>query len=132
MPAISEQFMEAVYTVTKMVPKGQVATYGQIATYVVSPRYARAVGRALKLLPPARKDVPWQRVINAAGRISARGEVGRPILQEKLLKREGIVFEPSGRVNLAIFGWAGPPEGWIPPFDEPAPERARRRVGRQR
>lgn len=124
--------MEAVYAVTKMVPKGQVATYGQIATYVISPRYARAVGRALKLLAPERDDVPWQRVINSAGRISARGEVGRPILQEKLLKHEGVVFEPSGRVNLAVFGWSGPPEGWRPPFDEPKPARMSRKVGRHR
>lgn len=130
MPKLSEEFMEAVYAVTKMIPRGQVASYGQVATYVISPRYARAVGRALKHLPPGRDDVPWQRVINAAGRVSARGDVERPVVQERLLKQEGVVFDPSGRVNLAIFGWAGPPEGWIPPFDEPAPERARRRVGR--
>lgn len=117
MPKLSEEFFEAVYEVTKMVPAGQVATYAQIATYVISPRYARAVGTALKNLPKSRtKEVPWQRVINASGRVSARGEVRRPILQERLLKKEGIVFDASGRTNLAIFQWAGPGDDWEPPF----------------
>lgn len=132
MTTISQEFMEAVYALTKMVPRGQVATYGQIATYVISPRYARAVGRALKHLPEHRTDVPWHRIINAVGRVSARGDVQRPILQERLLVAEGIHLEPSGRVNLRIFGWAGPKVGWVPPFDEPAPERARVKVGRLR
>jgi methylated-DNA-protein-cysteine methyltransferase-like protein len=112
---LSREFCEAVYTVTKLIPKGQVATYGQIATYVISPRHARAVGSALEHLPRRRsKEVPWQRVINAGGRISARGEVERPIVQERLLKREGIVFDESGRTNLVIFGWAGPGDDWEP------------------
>ncbi len=132
MVAISDEFIEAVYALTKMVPKGQVATYGQIATYVVSPRYARAVGRALKRLPQDRVDVPWHRIINAAGRVSARGDVHRPVLQEKLLTKEGVKFSPAGRVNLAIFGWSGPNEGWTPPFDEPKPERSQVKAGRRR
>ncbi len=125
MPRLTEEFMEAVYTVTKLVPAGQVASYGQIATYVISPRYARAVGRALKLLPQDRRDVPWQRIINAAGHISGRGEVERADLQERLLKNEGIIFEPSGRVNLRVFGWRGPGSSWVIPFDDPAPAKSR-------
>ncbi len=132
MVAISDEFIEAVYELTIMVPEGQVATYGQIATYVVSPRYARAVGRALRHLPQDRTDVPWHRIINAAGRVSARGDVHRPVLQEKLLIKEGVKFSPSGRVNLAIFGWSGPKEGWTPPFDEPKPERSQVKAGRRR
>jgi methylated-DNA-protein-cysteine methyltransferase related protein len=109
---IPSDFAEAVYRITKMIPRGQVATYGQIATYVVSPRYARAVGTALRNLPRSRaKEVPWQRVINAGGRISARGDVERPTVQERLLKKEGIVFDRSGKTNLVIFGWAGPGAG---------------------
>jgi methylated-DNA-protein-cysteine methyltransferase-like protein len=125
MPQLTEEFMETVYAVTMMVPAGQVASYGQIATYVISPRYARAVGRALKLLPRDRTDVPWQRIINAAGHISGRGEVQRADLQQRLLKKEGIIFEPSGRVNLRVFGWTGPGKSWVIPFDEPAPDKAR-------
>lgn len=108
-PALSSEFAEEVYRITKLIPRGQVATYGQIATYVASPRYARAVGAALRNLPRARaKEVPWQRVINASGRISARGEVLRPTEQHRLLLREGIIFDEGGRTNLAVFGWAGP------------------------
>lgn len=116
-----------------MIPRGQVASYGQIATYVISPRYARAVGRALKMLTEERaRQVPWQRVINASGRISARGDVARPVLQEKLLIEEGVIFEASGRVRFEVFGWAGPPSGWVPPYDEPKPSRMNRKVGRSR
>jgi len=104
-----EDFAEKVYRLTKQIPKGQVATYGQIATYIYSPRYARAVGTALRNLPRKRsKEVPWHRVINAAGRISARGDVERPSVQERLLRKEGVVFDESGRTNLVIFGWCGP------------------------
>jgi methylated-DNA-protein-cysteine methyltransferase-like protein len=114
-PITGESFAEHVYRLTKMIPRGQVATYGQIATYVSSPRFARAVGTALRNLPRKRsKEVPWQRVINAAGRISARGDVHRPTIQERLLKAEGVVFDRTGRTNLAIFQWAGPGQGRIP------------------
>jgi methylated-DNA-protein-cysteine methyltransferase-like protein len=120
MPRLPEAFAEAVYSVTKLIPKGQVATYAQVATYVISPRYARAVGAALKHLPRRRtKEVPWQRVINASGRISARGEVERPALQERLLKKEGVVFDESGKTNLAVFQWAGPGDDWVIPFEAP-------------
>lgn len=124
MARISEDFAEAVYTVTKMIPPGQVATYAQVATYVISPRHARAVGAALKQLPASRsREVPWQRVINASGRISARGEVDRPERQLELLRAEGVLFDATGRTRLEIFGWAGPPKGWRPPLEETAPIR---------
>lgn len=129
MKVTTDAFREAVYQVTRMIPEGQVATYAQVATYVVSPRYARAIGNALKNLPPERHDeVPWQRVINSSGRISARGETHRPIRQERLLEREGVVFE-NGKVNLAVFGWQGPPAGWVPPFADPDLGRGGHRGG---
>ena len=106
-----------------MSPAGQVASYGQVATYVISPRYARAVGRALRELPHDRQDVPWHRVINAAGRISARGEVRRPIEQRKRLEREKIVFRED-KVDFRVFRWRGPPEDWEPPYEEPLPHQA--------
>lgn len=120
MPSLPEGFEEAVYRLTKLIPKGQVATYGQIATYVISPRHARAVGRALRNLPKARtKEVPWQRVINASGKISYRGDIHRPTIQLRLLKKEGVVFGPTGRTDLRIFGWVGPPKRWKIPFKAP-------------
>lgn len=131
----TEQFREAVYRVTKMIPKGNVATYSQIATYVLSPRHARAVGNALKNLPRDRHDeVPWQRVINASGRVSYRGETVRPIRQEQLLSAEGVELSPSGRIDLKTHRWAGPPEGWRPIFREPPSPRPwpKERVSRRR
>ncbi len=124
MAALAEDFREAVYAVVKLIPRGQVATYAQVATYVVAPRYARAVGTALKQLPRARlAEVPWQRVINAAGRISARGEVERPTAQARLLAREGVVIEGDGRIRLEVFQWRGPGPTWRPLLDDPEPPR---------
>lgn len=129
---IDDRFIETVYELTMMIPKGQVATYGQIATYVVSPRYARHVGRALKELPTKRaKEVPWQRVINSSGRISARGEVERPVVQRRLLEKEGVVFDDTDRINLAVFGWTGPPPDWRPPYADPVPTKTRRKAARR-
>lgn len=114
--------MDAVYTVVSLIPPGQVGTYGQVATYVVSPRHARAVGSALRHLPPSLSHrIPWQRVINANGAISHRGDVDRPRLQLELLRKEGVVFDEGGRTRLEVFGWQGPPPGWEPPFEYPFP-----------
>jgi methylated-DNA-protein-cysteine methyltransferase-like protein len=130
MPRLNEEFFEAVYAVTRLIPRGQVATYGQIATYVVSPRYARAVGTALKNLDRAQaKVIPWQRVVNASGRISARGEVDRPTRQAQLLKKEGVHFDRNGKIDLRIFGWSGPGRGWKTPYADPKPGRVRQAVG---
>jgi methylated-DNA-protein-cysteine methyltransferase-like protein len=115
-------FAEEVYRLTKLIPRGQVATYGQIATYVHSPRWARAVGTALRNLPRKRsKEVPWHRVINASGRVSHRGDVERPSVQLRLLQKEGVVFDKSGKTSLEIFGWAGP-------YARPRSPKGRKRI----
>ena len=62
-------FFDKVYIVVRMIPRGRVASYGQIATYLGHPRAARTVGWALHGIPEG-SDVPWQRVINAKGRIT--------------------------------------------------------------
>ncbi len=123
MPKLDEEFRQAVYKVVRMIPKGQVASYGQVATYVISPRYARAVGRALKELPEKlEKKVPWHRVINAAGRVSARGELHRPVEQERRLIAEKVVFK-NDKVDLRVFGWTGPEGDWEPLYEEPRPDK---------
>lgn len=61
------------------------------------------MGWALSALPED-SDVPWWRVINAAGRISLSGEHSA-VLQRALLLREGLKFAPGGAVNLGSFGW---------------------------
>ncbi|MBI4514880.1 MAG: MGMT family protein [Deltaproteobacteria bacterium] len=102
-------FARAVYRTVRLIPAGRVATYGQVAAILGHPRAARAVGSALHWLPRAELDrVPWQRVINAAGRISYRGDLYRPDLQRQLLEDEGVVFDRNGIVNLRRFRWIGP------------------------
>ena len=104
-----ESFYEAVYRVTRMIPRGRVASYGQIAAILGSPRASRAVGYALFNLrtDAAHADVPWQRVVNAQGGISARGDAVRAELQRRLLEQEGVRFEGE-IVKLEAWRWEGP------------------------
>lgn len=97
-------FYDAVYTLARDIPPGRVMTYGQIATILGAPRAARAVGYALRALPDG-SDVPWQRVINSRGGISARGDVTRPTLQQELLDGEGVRFGLDGTCDLAVYRW---------------------------
>ncbi len=90
-------FHARVAAAVRLVPAGRITTYGDVAGVLGSPRVARQVGWALAALP-ADSDVPWQRVINARGRISHRGDVLRPSEQQRLLEAEGIAFSDSGRV----------------------------------
>ena len=107
-------FHRLVYRVVRRVPRGKVVTYGQVAAILGHPRAARAVGSALRQLPPAlQRVVPWQRVINAAGRISHRGDVFRPDHQRELLEAEGVSFDRGGRVDLRRARWAGPRREWV-------------------
>lgn len=106
--AKAPKFARAVYALVRQVPRGRVVTYGQVAAILGHPRAARAVGTALSNLPRALvRVVPWQRVINAAGGISFRGDVNRPDVQRELLEIEGIVLR-NGRVDLSRYRWAGP------------------------
>jgi methylated-DNA-protein-cysteine methyltransferase-like protein len=93
-----------IYAVVKKVPRGQVATYGQIAAIAGIPRHARQVGYALHALP-AEAKLPWHRVINARGEISPRTWSENHLLQRILLEDEGVEFDASGRVSLIRFGW---------------------------
>jgi methylated-DNA-protein-cysteine methyltransferase-like protein len=102
------KFARAVYALVREIPRGKVVTYGQVAAILGHPRAARAVGTALSHLPRSLdRLVPWQRVLNAAGRISMRGDVMRPDLQRQLLEMEGVLFRRD-QVDLRRFRWAGP------------------------
>ena len=103
------RFFVHVYRLVAQVPKGKVVTYGQVAALLGAPRAARAVGTALRYLPGSlTRTVPWQRVINAAGGISLRGDVLRAEEQRWLLEGEGIEFDRHGKVNLKKYRWSGP------------------------
>ena len=80
------------------------ATYGQIATLAGMDGHARQVGYALHALRSS-TAVPWHRVINARGMVSVRAMPGAELSQRVRLEREGVRFDPRGRVSLARFGW---------------------------
>ena len=107
-------FHRAVYRLVRQVPRGKVVTYGQVAAILGHPRAARAVGQALRMLPPMLvRVVPWQRVINSAGSISHRGDIMRPDVQRERLEAEGIQFSRGGKVDLRRARWAGPKREWV-------------------
>jgi methylated-DNA-protein-cysteine methyltransferase-like protein len=102
-----KNFYQEVYELVAQIPYGKVMTYGQIADILGRPTAARAVGYALHQLPPGSK-IPWQRVINAQGRISPRGAsdiLHEPLLQRTLLEQEGVQFDSNGKIDLKRYLW---------------------------
>jgi methylated-DNA-protein-cysteine methyltransferase-like protein len=91
-----------VYAAVLKIPRGKVATYGQVARMAGLGRLARQVGYALYALP-ANSSVPWHRVVNAQGAISARSVPGPEFDQRVRLELEGVRFGRLGRVPLALF-----------------------------
>jgi methylated-DNA-protein-cysteine methyltransferase-like protein len=105
MPAASGSGTYArIYRVIARIPRGRVATYGQIAALAGLGGHARQVGYALSSLPEG-SGVPWHRVINAKGAVSVRSEKGCDSEQRRLLEAEGVDFDERGRVSLAKFRW---------------------------
>lgn len=96
---------DQIYEIILKIPKGKVATYGQIAAMAGNPRAARVVGWVLNSLPND-ADVPWHRVINAKGMSSLPFEAQRK-LQQALLEAEGVIFDKNRRVELEVFQWDG-------------------------
>ena len=94
---------ERIYAAVRQIPVGRVATYGQIAR-LVGACSAQMVGFALAALPNG-SDVPWQRVINAKGKISPRGIGFGSLIQRTLLEEEGIVFMQDEIIDLNTYGW---------------------------
>lgn len=94
-----------IYAVVRRIPRGRVATYGQVAILAGLPRQPRLVGYAMHALPNG-TTVPWHRVINAQGRVSLRtGNGAGGVTQRILLEAEGVRFDAAGRVSLARQGW---------------------------
>jgi methylated-DNA-protein-cysteine methyltransferase-like protein len=98
------RFHRAVYGLVRAIPRGRVATYGQIAAILGWPRAARAVGYAMRHCPA---DVPWHRVVNASGGISLRANVAGMVTQRVLLAQEGVKLR-RGRVRIEQHRWRGP------------------------
>ena len=96
---------EKIYAVVARIPRGRVATYGQVAALAGLPRQPRLVGYALHALPEDRR-IPWHRVVNAQGRTSPRSDgFGHEDLQRLLLEDEGVEFSPAGVLSLARYRW---------------------------
>lgn len=108
-----------IWRVVARIPRGRVASYGQVAELAGLPLAARRVGYAMHSLP-AGSRVPWQRVVNAAGALSPRALPGGDELQRLLLEREGVCFDARGRIDLARYGWR--------PRSRPGAARPRRRM----
>jgi len=113
---------ERIYGVVSRIPRGRVATYGQIAAIAGIPGGARQVGYALAALGDTR--VPWHRVVNHKGGISSRAEPSFEALQRQLLAREGVRLDAAGRVSLARFRWL--PRGSSPGSHTPRGTRGTR------
>ncbi len=99
----SQGTYQRIFEVVKCIPRGKVATYGQIARLTGLAGHARQVGYALSALE--NDTVPWHRVINAKGEISPRTWSDHDDVQRELLEKEGVAFNERGKVSLARFGW---------------------------
>jgi methylated-DNA-protein-cysteine methyltransferase-like protein len=92
---------QKIYSVVRRIPKGKVATYGQVARLAGIPNQPRRVGYALGICDG---DLPWQRVVNAKGEVSPRWDPDAPDRQKSLLLDEGVQFE-KGRIVLERYQW---------------------------
>ena len=114
---LSEQdlpaFKARVMALVARIPPGRVVTYGQLATLAGQPGAARQVGYLMNGLLDG-SDLPWQRVINAQGKVST-DKLGFGDIQRGLLAAEGVVFDAAGRCDLDQYQW------W--PQDAPGQER---------
>ncbi|MCR4718761.1 MAG: MGMT family protein [Firmicutes bacterium] len=90
---------EKIYEVVKNIPKGKVATYGQVALLAGNPRWARVVGYALHVNPEP-GIIPCHRVVNREGKVAPGFAFGGEGVQRQLLESEGIIFETDGRIDL--------------------------------
>lgn len=101
---------ERIWAVVQRIPRGRVATYGQVAAHAGFPQQGRLAGYAMHALP-AGNEVPWHRVIAAGGRIALPEADGHATLQRALLESEGVPFRGK-RVDLERCVWA--PRGRLP------------------
>jgi methylated-DNA-protein-cysteine methyltransferase-like protein len=95
-----------IYEVVKKIPKGKVATYGQVALYAGNPRWSRVVGFALHSNPDP-ENIPCHRVVNRFGQVADAFVFGGGNKQRELLEKEEVEFLPNGRVDLEKHLWNG-------------------------
>ena len=103
---MSNSTFEKIYNVVKEIPRGKVATYGQVALLAGNPRWARVVGYALHVNPEP-GTIPCHRVVTRNGEVSKAFAFGGENMQRILLAEEGVEFLEDGRVDLKRFIWLG-------------------------
>lgn len=92
-----------IYEIVKQIPKGCVATYGQVAALAGNPRWARVVGYALHVNPDP-EGIPCYRVVNREGRLSDAFAFGGVNQQKELLEQDGIEVVEN-HVDLSVYQW---------------------------
>lgn len=105
-------YADRVFAVVRQVPRGKVATYGQIARLIGAPRSARYVGYALRGNPSPGQDaddIPCHRVVFKDGRMASGFAFGGEEVQRSMLQEEGVAFDDEGRVLMGRFQWSGSP-----------------------
>lgn len=100
-----EGFFDRCYEIVRQIPAGRVATYGQVAGLLGSPRRARFVGFAMHASPGMAKGVPCHRVVFKDGSLAPGFAFGGPDEQRRMLEAEGIGFLPDGRVDMGACQW---------------------------
>jgi methylated-DNA-protein-cysteine methyltransferase-like protein len=109
LPPEHERLYTRIYALVRQIPRGKVATYGQIAE-ITGDCTARMVGYAMAACPD---DVPWQRVINAQGKVSPRADSWGTEVQRLRLEEEGVHFDANHKVDFAAVRWRGPGLEWL-------------------
>ncbi|HOG45654.1 MAG TPA: MGMT family protein [Anaerolineae bacterium] len=105
---MNDDFFGRVYELVAAIPPGRIMTYGDIALRLGRPHGGRTVGWAMRHCPAG---LPWYRVVNSRGAssVAARLPDGTP-MQQALLEEEGVVFDATGRLDLARYSWTGAPD----------------------
>jgi methylated-DNA-protein-cysteine methyltransferase-like protein len=98
-----ERFSDLVLEIVKTIPKGKVASYGQIALIAGQPRAARQVGWVLS--QKSDEQTPWWRVINNSGRISIKHPEFSALEQKELLKKDGVKVGKNFEINIKKYRW---------------------------
>lgn len=95
---------EIIYSVVRQIPRGRVASYGQVAALAGNPRWSRVVGYALHVNPDP-EGIPCYRVVTKNGGLSEAFAFGGINVQRELLERDGVEFTPDGRVVMEKYRW---------------------------
>ena len=104
-PPRAESAYPRIYAVVSRIPRGRVATYGQVAAEAGMPHAPRVAGYALHALPPG-SAVPWHRVVAAGGRLSlGKLDPSSAITQRLRLEHEGVRFDGRGCVDMETYTW---------------------------